>query len=227
MRLTQIFLLLTLLYIPFLAGQKAPETYAKTTIYGMYVQPLGEISKQGCAQPGFGFGFDYEKPVFHSFSWVSDMSFSLNGADDSKFTSSDAKIMAPSIEAVTIAAAKKSISSDNYLMVWGLTGLNYDYSLFESNSIHVDAQIGLLVSKMPEINIAVAGGADWKQSAVVNTALAYSAQIGYKYHSVNIGLHYYAATPKYKVTVLSGPQRFTSYTDLKVSFVSLSVGIII
>jgi hypothetical protein len=225
MRYKSLFLLSFILYFPFASAQKPSEAGTQASIYLMYAHPIGDFRTAGCATEGTGLGFQYGKEVYHSVSWISDLAFTINWTKKDDFMSNDSKIFNPSMKVISWLVGKDNVNASQYVNIWAMTGAKYEFALSD-NPLSIGAQIGILGSKMPELT-AQSPDREYKQTAVLTTALAYNFQIDYKINKIVLGLRYWGATPTYKITATDGPGRSISDAKIGVSTITFNFGFII
>jgi hypothetical protein len=225
MRYASLLLLSLILYIPFTSAQKPKNDVTQASIYLMYAHPFGDFKDAGCAAPGMGLGFQYGKEVTSSVNWITDLAFSINWTNKSDLTKSKAKVLNSFEAPAVIAAGTDNVTVNQYVNIWAMTGVNYEYPIF-NNPAYIGAQVGIMGTKMPEVS-ATFLGVKYDQSAAVSTALAYSFQIGYKFDKLNVGIRYWGSTPTYKVTAEAGPSRMVSTVKYNIAIVSFNIGIMI
>lgn len=225
MRYTSLFLLSFILYFPFASAQKPSDAGTQASIYLMYAHPIADFKTAGCATEGTGLGFQYGKEVYHSLSWISDVAFTINWTKKDDFMTEDSKIFNPTMKIISLLVGKDNVNASQYVNIWAMTGAKYEFN-FGDSPISIGAQIGILGSKMPELT-AKYSNREYKQTAVLTTALAYNFQVDYKISKIILGLRYWGATPNYKITATDGPGRSTSDAKIGVSTITFNFGFII
>ncbi|RLD12934.1 hypothetical protein DRI50_08210 [candidate division KSB1 bacterium] len=166
--------------------KKAPSY--RLGIYGNVIVAQAEFastngSKAGFANNGVGAMFEFVRYTKFPFNWISSVSFASQS-----FKAGALQDQTP----------EYGITADNYITTWLMTGLAHEKSFGPELSIYGLGQIGLLLSKYPDIFYATNNLDEYKQTTSMGKALAFAAGIGIKYNLLNLGVRYYAAFPEYK-----------------------------
>jgi hypothetical protein len=94
-----------------------------------------------------------------------------------------------------------TVSSGSYLTTWTMTGVGIETVASPTVKIYGLAQIGLLLSSVPDLTISSSYGTSVTQTTKMGTALAYGFGAGVLINRFNIGLRYYTGEPEYEHSV--------------------------
>lgn len=187
----------------------------KFSLYGGASLPTGDFSstaiaeKSGYATTGFCAMIEGSKEFGETINWISSVSLAINGFDESTLESQLGGL---------------SVSADNYITTWIMTGAGLETPLAPMVNFYALAQIGLLVSSVPDITISY-GGESITQTTNTGTAFAYGFGAGIKITKLNIGMRYYSGEPEYEQTASYNGVTGTNKIKLPASIIELLVGL--
>ena len=158
-------------------------------LYGGVMLSQGEFastkgSKAGFANNGIGLMAEFVQYTKYHINWISSISFT-----DNSFKSG----------ALQDQHSEYGVTADNYFTTWIMTGLSHTQSFGPELSIYGLAQIGLLLSRYPNIYYATSQ-VELKEETSTGKSFAYGVGGGIRYNFINLGVRYYLASPKYQQT---------------------------
>ncbi len=137
------------------------------SIYGGAALPQGDFSstsvkKAGFANTGFCAMIESSNILSESMNWISSFSLAVNSVDEVS--------MENQLSGITV-------TTGNYLTSWIMTGIGFQTIASPTVKIYSLGQIGLLLSKLPDITFS-SGGQSITQTTNTGTAFAYGFGAG-------------------------------------------------
>ncbi|MCH8941602.1 MAG: hypothetical protein IIA48_04070, partial [Bacteroidetes bacterium] len=190
-------------------------TQGRFSFLGGVALPQGDFGsteigneKAGYAETGFGLMIEASKLFSENVNWTTSISLAINEVDGNTLSNQ---------LGATVTVGK-------YITTWALTGLGFDAPITPSFTIYGLGQVGLLVSKFPDITITGIG-TSISQTTKITTAFAYGFGAGFIIGKVNIGVRYYSSEPEYEQTGSIGGVTSTVKVKLPAKILQVMFGV--
>ncbi|MDR3628643.1 MAG: outer membrane beta-barrel protein [Ignavibacteriaceae bacterium] len=208
-----------LFIIPFIVGPCYAQEVSPLMHFSIFAGgafPEGDFGstsgeKAGYAKTGFSAMVQGDKSLSESIYWTSSISLAINSLDESSMRSAT-------------GVSGMNITTTNYYTTWVMTGVGFETPVSPTVKIYGSAQLGLLVSKFPDVTISY-NGISVNQTADMATAFAYGFGAGFWLNNFNLGLRYYTGQPKYKETASYGNNSYSVNEDLPATVLQVMFGI--
>ena len=184
------------------------------SVYGGAALPQGDFSstngqKAGFAKTGLCGMVETTKYLNENVIWISSISLAINSLDENEMENK---------------LSGSTVSSGNYITTWAMTGVGFKTVVSPSVNIYGAAQIGLLLSRFPDITLS-SGGKSITQTTKMGIAFAYGFGAGVVINEINLGIRYFSGEPKYEETARYNGVTYTAKVNMPATILQLLFGI--